>query len=91
MIWWSETGLKIPNQAIVKENDLAYVVRNRAGYLNKILVKVKSEGEKYSIVEAYDSEELKELGFSNEEILSYKKINLYDEVILNPDLSKVEE
>ena len=39
LIWWSETGLKVPNQAIVKENDLAYVVRNRAGYLNKLLVK----------------------------------------------------
>ena len=91
LIWWSETGLKVPNQAIVKENDLAYVVRNRAGYLNKLLVKVKREGEKYSIVEPYDTEELKELGYSNEEIISYKKISLYDEVILNPDLTKVEE
>src|SRR5699024_12202418 len=51
LIWWSETGLKIPNQAIAKQDDLAYVVQNRAGYLNKILVKVKEEGEKYSIVE----------------------------------------
>ena len=91
LIWWSENGLKVPNQAIVKENDLAYVVRNRAGYLNKLLVKVKKEGEKYSIVEPYDTEELKELGFSNEEIISYRKISLYDEVILNPDLTKVEE
>lgn len=90
LIWWSETGLKIPNQAIVKEDDLAYVVRNRAGYLNKILVKVKREGEKYSIVEAYNTEELQELGFTSEEIMSYKKINLYDEVVLNPDLSKVD-
>lgn len=90
LIWWSENGLKVPNQAIVKENDLAYVVRNRAGYLSKILVKVKKEGEKYSIVESYDTDELKELGFSNEEIISYKKISLYDEVILNPDLSKIE-
>ena len=91
LIWWSENGLKVPNQAIVKENDFAYVVRNRAGYLSKILVKVKKEGEKYSIVEPYDTEELKELGFSNEEIISYKKISLYDEVILNPDLTKVED
>ena len=91
LIWWSETGLKVPNQAIVKENDLAYVVRNRAGYLNKILVKVEREGENYSIVTPYDTDELKELGFSNEEIISYRKISLYDEVILNPDLSKVEE
>ena len=91
LIWWSETGLKVPNQAIVKENDLAYVVRNRAGYLNKLLVKVKKEGEKYSIVEPYDTAELKELGFSNEEIISYKKISLYDEVIINPDLTKVDK
>lgn len=91
LIWWSESGLKIPNQAIVKENDLAYVVRNRAGYLNKILVKIKKEGEKYSIVEPYDTEELKELGFTKEEIISYKKISLYDEVVLNPDLTKLEE
>ena len=91
LIWWSAQGLKIPNQAIVKENDLAYVVRNRAGYLNKILVKVKKEGDKYSIVEPYDTEELKELGFTSEEIISYKKISLYDEVILNSDLSKVDE
>ena len=90
LIWWSENGLKVPNQAIVKENDLAYVVRNRAGYLNKLLVKVKKEGEKYSIVEPYDTEELKELGFTSEEIMSYTKISLYDEIILNPDLSKVE-
>ncbi len=91
LIWWSETGLKVPNQAIVKENDLAYVVRNRAGYLNKLLVKVKREGEKYSIVEPYDTDELKKLGFSNEDIISYRKITLYDEVIINPDLTKVEE
>ena len=70
---------------------MAYVVRNRAGYLNKLLVKVKREGTKYSIVEPYDTEELKELGFSNEEIISYKKISLYDEVILNPDLTKARE
>ena len=91
LIWWSEEGLKVPNQAIVKENDLSYVVRNRAGYLSKILVKIKREGEKYSIVEPYDTDELKNMGFSNEDIVSYKKISLYDEVILNPDLSKVEE
>ena len=39
LIWWSASGLKVPNQAIVKENELNYVVRNRAGYLSKILVK----------------------------------------------------
>lgn len=90
LIWWSDSGLKVPNQAIVKIDALDYVVRNRAGYLSKILVKVTRQGEKYSIVEPYETDELKELGFSNKEIASYKKISLYDEVLLNPDIDKVE-
>lgn len=86
LVWWSSTGLKVPNQAIVEENGLKYVVRNRAGYLSKILVKVKRENEKYSIVSNYDTEELKELGFKNYS----RRIAIYDELIINPDLSKVE-
>ena len=90
LIWWDETGLKIPNEAIVELDGLNYVVRNRAGYLNKILVNVTKQGEEYSIVQPYTTEELKELGFSNEEINSYRKISLYDEIVLNPDLNEVE-
>lgn len=30
LIWWNDTGLKVPNQAIVQIDDLNYVVRNRA-------------------------------------------------------------
>ena len=90
LIWWDETGLKIPNEAIVEIDGLKYVVRNRAGYLNKILVNVTKQGEDYSIVQPYTTEELKELGFSNEEINSYRKISLYDEIVLNPDLNEVE-
>lgn len=90
LIWWDNSGLKVPNQAIVKVDDMNYVVRNRAGYLSKILVKIKKQGEKYSIVESYTTEELKELGFSNEEIAKYKKISLYDEILLNPNLNQIE-
>lgn len=89
LIWWSSSGLKVPNQAIVKENDLDYVVRNRAGYLNKVLVKVEKKGEKYSIVEPYTNDELKEMNFTSDEILSYKKISLYDEILINPNLEQV--
>ena len=91
LIWWNTSGLKVSNQAIVTENELNYVVRNRAGYLSKILVKIKRQGDKYSIIESYDTEELKDLGFSDTEIANYKKISIYDEVLINPDLSKVEE
>ena len=87
LIWWDDSGLKVPNQAILKEDNLNYVVRNRAGYLNKILVKIKKQGDKYAIVESYTTDELKKLGFTNEEMVAYKKISLYDEILLNPNLN----
>lgn len=90
LIWWSQSGLKVPNQAIIEQDGLHYVVRNRAGYLTKLLVKVKKQNDKYSIVTTYDSQELKELGYSNSEINSYKAISIYDEILLNPDLQKLE-
>lgn len=90
LIWWDDSGLKVPNQAIVTMDDLNYVVRNRAGYLSKMLVKIKKQGEKYSIVETYTTEELKKLGFSNEEIAKYKKVSIYDEILLNPNLENIE-
>ncbi len=90
LIWWNDSGLKVPNQAIVESEGLNYVVRSRAGYLSKILVKIKNQGEKYSIVEPYTTEDLKELGFTNDEIAKYKKISLYDEILLYPDLNKTE-
>lgn len=90
LIWWSSTGLKVPNQAIVEENGLNYVVRNRAGYLDKILVNVTRKNDKYSIVSNYSTDELKELGFTTSEINSMKNISIYDELLLNPDISKVQ-
>ena len=90
LIWWSSTGLKVPNQAIVEENGLNYVVRNRAGYLDKILVNVTRKNDKYSIVSNYSTDELKELGFTTSEINSMENISIYDELLLNPDMSKVQ-
>lgn len=89
IVWWSYSGLKVPNQAIAQENDKNYVVRNRTGYLSKLLVKVLKQNEKYSIVTTYTTDELKDMGYSNSEINSYKKITLYDEILLNPDLGKI--
>lgn len=90
LIWWSYSGIKIPNQAIVEQDGLNYVVRNRSGYLNKLLIKVLRVTDDYSIVGTYTTEELKELGFSVSEISSYRKIIMYDEILVNPDLEKVE-
>ena len=83
VIWWSDEGLKIPNSAIIKEGELSYVTRNRAGYLDKILVKILRDNNSYSIVGKYTTDELKELGFTQSEIINMKNIAIYDEIIVN--------
>ena len=87
VIWWSESGKKIPNSAIKYEekgdNKVAYVIRTRAGYQDKIWIKELRTNGKYTIVEDYTSEELKELGYTSEEIKARKKISLYDEILIN--------
>ena len=85
VIWWSDDGLKVANTAIKYENNIPYVIKNTAGYEYKIYVKIASQNENYSIVKNYTTDEYKELGFSDEQIKSMKKISLYDEIIINPD------
>lgn len=85
IIWWSNTGLKVPNSAIIyDDNDLAYIIRNRSGYLDKILIKKVRETKSYTLVQNYETEELNALGFSTEEIKKMKNVSLYDEIISNP-------
>lgn len=86
IIWWKFEGLKVPKSAIIYDNGLSYIVRNRAGYYNKVLVKVLKESENYCIVDNYDYEGLKSLGYSDEEIYNVRKISIYDEIIINPSL-----
>lgn len=96
LIWLSYSGFKVPNQAIVEKDGLTYVVRKRAGYETKVLVKISQinekdvKNEKYTIIRNYKSDELQELGWTTKEINSYKGISLYDEIIINPDISKIE-
>lgn len=83
IIWWSADGLKVPNTSILKEEDKTYIIRKRVGYSDKIPVKVLKESKNYSIIENYTSLELKELGYTAEEINNVKTIGLYDEILLN--------
>lgn len=83
IIWWSADGLKVPNTSILKEEDKTYIIRKRVGYSDKIPVKVLKESKNYSIIENYTSLELKELGYTAEEINNAKTIGLYDEILLN--------
>lgn len=84
IIWWNAEGFRIPNDAIKEENGLTYVVRNRNGYYNKMLVKILNKNDEYCIVKQYKTEELKELGFTNTQIYTMKNIALYDEIVINP-------
>lgn len=87
IIWWNESGLKIPNQAISTENkngtEMSYVIRTRIGYEDKILIRILKSNERYSIVTKYTSEELKEIGYTSEEIMSMPNIAIYDEILIN--------
>lgn len=83
IIWWKYTGLKVSNAALIEENDKIYVERNRAGYSQKILVKVLRQNDTYSIVENYEDTELEAMGLSSDEISDRVKIKLYDEVVLH--------
>ena len=89
IIWWSHSGKKVPNGAIGKEQkgdkEICYVIRTRAGYQDKIWVKVTKQNERYSIVENYTNVELQELGYSTEEIKGRKTLTLYDEILKKPE------
>lgn len=80
VIWWSNSGLKIPNSAIKYEGNFAYVIRNRAGLKEKIFVKVLRSNEKYSIVENYSYSELKEAGYDMTALSNKKTISGYDQI-----------
>lgn len=86
VIWWSDNGLKVANSAIRYENNIPYVIKNMAGYEYKVYIKIVSQNENYSIVNNYNKDEYKELGFSDEEINNMRKINLYDEILTNPNV-----
>lgn len=84
VIWWNASGLKVPNSSIITEDDKNYVIRNRVGYTDKILVKIEKQNENYAIIKSYTTEELMDLGYTTNEIPSMKSISLYDEIVLKP-------
>ena len=85
IVWWSDSGKKIPNDAInyeeKGENKVAYITRKRGNYQDKIWIKIKRQNDKYAIVENYTREELENLGYSNEEIKARSTLSLYDEIL----------
>lgn len=91
LIWWEQSGLRVPNSSIIYENGLSYVIRTKSRILDKILVKVVKENNNYSIVTNYKTEELKNMGYSVQEINDMKKISIYDEILSDPDVEKIKK
>lgn len=88
IIWWDAEGYKVPNSCIITENDLNYVIRTRAGYLDKVLVKVKKKTDTYSVVTNYSTSEIKDLDVDSRVSTS---IILYDELILKPSEEQIKD
>ena len=80
VIWWEFTGLKVPNSALIKEDDKVYVEKNRSGYSARVLVKVLKQNDAYSIVDNYTTQELQEMGYSYDEIKNMYSIKQYDKI-----------
>ena len=81
--WWSYSGLKVPNSAILEdEQGLKYVIRKKAGIEQKVIVKILKKNDKYSVVDSYDNSELESLGIDAK---SYIKITQYDNILLYPE------
>ena len=88
IIWWSFNGKKVPNESIAYEqkgeNKVAYVIRTRAGYESKIYIKILKSNDKYTIIDNYTNTELKELGYTSEELQGRGLLTLYDEIFRKP-------
>lgn len=84
VIWWSYSGLKVPNSAIIVEDGKNYIERNVMGYKDKILIKILKQNKNYSIVDNYSIDELLDMGYDEQYIKSRKSISLYDEIVTKP-------
>lgn len=80
--WWSVTGIKVPNNAILEdETQSKYVLKKTATGTTKCYIKVKKTNDKYSIISSYTADDLKALGIDESK---YKGIEVYDTIMLYP-------
>ena len=91
IIWWSASGLKIPNSSIIYKEGLSYILKKENNKDKEVLVKIIKENDEYSIVKNYSTDELVELGFDEETIRKLNKIEEYDNIIINPNTKNVTE
>ena len=68
------------SNGIKEDVQIPYIIRKRIGYSDKIYVKIVRQTDKYSLVENYKGDELKELGLTDEDLKDRKLITLYDSI-----------
>ena len=65
--------------------DIYFLIRNRAGYTDKVPIRVLKQNSVYSIITNYEGAELKEKwGYTDNEVKELKNIVVHDEIIVNP-------
>lgn len=93
IIWWSDEGLKIPNEAIkyvtIKDpqthkdiTTISTLTILESTYQEQAWVKIIRSTDKFSIVENYTDEELIEMGLTEELIDSRTELKMYDEILV---------
>lgn len=79
--WWTYSGIKVPNDSIIEENGLKYVIKKTKKGDQKVLVKILKKNQYYSVVSSYSTDDLENLNIESEE--NYK-INVYDTIYVSP-------
>ncbi len=82
VIWWDFSGYKVSNSVLISRDGKNYVQKYKTTSSEIILVKVRRQNDTYSIISNYTDDEMKELGFSQEDINNRTKIKLYDRLLI---------
>lgn len=86
IVWWSQEGLKINNNALVKaQNGLHFAKKDKGGYSEIIPVKVIRKTDEYSLIESYTKADYEKAGIKMDYAPSVVE---YDEISISPKIDK---
>lgn len=86
IVWWSQEGLKINNNALVKaQNGLYFAKKDKGGYSEIIPVKVIRKTDEYSLIESYTKADYEKAGIKMDYAPSVVE---YDEISIAPKIDK---
>lgn len=86
VVWWKYSGLITPKTSILYENGKSYILLKKNVEFEKVLVEVKKENDNFCLIDDYSTEDLIEMGYTTKEINTMKKVKVYDEIMVDPEL-----